>query len=223
MNYFNANWGPYGNGGGDVCNPSNPGGNSSAVNLNPPPVQIWGRTDYFPIPGLHNDCLVAAGMPATYIKLYGDTTDSGTITNPQLTGPIKISSITDGTSNTMIVSECGAKPIGYNGLRQTFLSRVNGLPVDGVIEPVSSGGGAWADPFTYSRLAGAQGRFTGWRGGTCMINCTNDNEIYSFHTGGANALFADGSVRFLRDTLTVRVVAAFVTRNGAEVVSADDL
>ncbi len=162
-------------------------------------------------------------MPAAYIALYGDTTDSGTITNPQLTGVIKLSSITDGTSNTMIVSECGGKPIGYNGLRQTFLSRVDGLPVDGVIEPVSSGGGAWADPFTYSRLAGAQGRVSGWRGGTCMINCTSDNEIYSFHIGGANALFADGSVRFLRDTLTVRVVAAFVTRNGGEIISTEDL
>ena len=223
INYYNANWGPYGNGGGDTCNPNTAGGTIGVTNLNPPPAQMWGRTDYFPIPGLHNDCLVAAGMPATYIALYGDTTDSGTITNPQLTGVIKISSITDGTSNTMMVSECGAKPMGYNGLRQIYLSRVDGLPVDGVIEPVSSGGGAWADPFTYSRLAGAQGRVSGWRGGTCMINCTSDNEIYSFHVGGANALFADGSVRFLRDTLTVRVVAAFVTRNGAEVVSADDL
>ena len=55
----------------------------------------------------------------------------------------------------MIVSECGSKPIGYNGFRQMYRSEVDGLPVDGVIEPVSGGGGAWADHFTYSSLAGA--------------------------------------------------------------------
>jgi prepilin-type N-terminal cleavage/methylation domain-containing protein/prepilin-type processing-associated H-X9-DG protein len=221
INYFNANWGPYGNGGGDTCNPTNTGGNSNATNLNPPPVQIWGRSDYFPIPGLHNDCLLAAGMPATYIATVGDSTDSGTITNPDLTGTIRLAAITDGTSNTLIVSECGSKPIGYNGKRVIFRSRVDGLPVDGIIEPVSSAGGAWADPFTYSRLAGAQGKDNGWRGGTCMVNCTSDNEIYAFHPGGANGLFADGSVRFMKETLSVPVIAAMVTRASGEVMSAD--
>jgi prepilin-type processing-associated H-X9-DG protein len=221
MNYYNANWGPYGNGGGDACNPSTPGGNPNVTNLVPPPTQIWGRTDYFPIVGLHNDCLLAAGMPAGYIAAYGDSTDSGTITNPGLTGTIRLASITDGTSNTLIVSECGAKPIGYNGKRQVYKSRVNGMLVDGTNEPVDAGGGAWADPFTYARLAGAQGRESGWRGGTCMINCTSDNEIYSFHAGGANGLFADGSVRFLKETLSVRIVAALVTRAGSEIVSSD--
>jgi prepilin-type N-terminal cleavage/methylation domain-containing protein/prepilin-type processing-associated H-X9-DG protein len=221
INYYNANWGPYGNGGGDTCTPGGPGGNPGVTNLNPPPVQIWARSDYFPIVGLHNACLTAAGMSPNYITLVGDTTDSGTITNPALTGPIKIASITDGTSNTLIVSECGAKPIGYNGKRRMYFSEVNGLLVDGVIEPVSSAGGAWADQFTYSRLAGAQGRENGWRGGTCMINCTSNNEIYSFHTGGANGLFADGSVRFLKDSLSVPIVAGLVTRAGGEILSAD--
>jgi prepilin-type N-terminal cleavage/methylation domain-containing protein/prepilin-type processing-associated H-X9-DG protein len=221
INYYNANWGPYGNGGGDSCNPTTPGGNTGVTNLNPPPTQIWGRTDYFPIPGLHNDCLQAAGMPAGYIAAVGDTSDSGTITNPDLTGVIRMASLIDGTSNTMIVSECGSKPIGYNGKRVIYRSRVNGLQVDGIIEPVDSGGGAWADPFTYSRLAGAQGKDNGWRGGTCMVNCTNDNEIYAFHPGGANALFADGSVHFLKDTISVRSVAALVTRAGGEILSAD--
>jgi prepilin-type N-terminal cleavage/methylation domain-containing protein/prepilin-type processing-associated H-X9-DG protein len=221
INYYNANWGPYGNGGGDTCNPSSPGGTSGVSNLNPSPTQIWGRTDYFPIPGLHNDCLLAAGMPAGYIAQVGDTTDSGTITNPALTGTIRIASITDGTSNTLIVSECGSKPIGYNGKRVIYKSRVNGLLVDGIIEPVDSGGGAWADPFTYSRLAGAQGRENGWRGGTCMVNCTSDNEIYAFHPGGANGLFADGSVHFLKDTLSVQVIASLVSRAGGEILSSD--
>ncbi len=221
LNYYNAFWGPYGDGGGDVCTPGAPNPGGSVQNLNPPPNQIWGRTDYFPIPGLHNTALQAAGMSPAYIAAVGEGRDSGTLTDPLITGPIKMASITDGTSNTLMVSECGSKPIGYNGFRQIYKSEVNGLQVDGVIEPVSSGGGAWADNFTYSSLAGAQGRQNGIRGGTCMVNCTSNNEIYSFHAGGANALFVDGSVHFLKDVASVQVIATLVTRAGGEILSAD--
>jgi len=221
INYFNAFWGPYGDGGGDVCTPGAPSPGGNVQNLNPPPTQIWGRTDYFPIPGLHNTALQAAGMSPAYIAAVGEGKDSGTLTDPLITGKIRMASITDGTSNTLYVSECGSKPIGYNGFRQIYLSEVDGLPVDGVIEPVSSGGGAWADNFTYSALAGAQGRQNGIRGGTCMVNCTSNNEIYAFHPGGANALFVDGSVHFIKDNASVQLVAALVTRAGGEIISAD--
>ena len=230
INYFNANWGPYGNGGGDVCTPGAAGGSGSVSNLNPPPVQNWGRSDYFPIPGISQVPLLAAGMSPTYAAAVGNPTsvsastpavNSGTIADPLITGTIRFSSILDGTSNTLIVSECGSKPIGYNGKRQIYKSEVNGLPVDGIIEPVSSGGGAWADQFTYSIVAGAQGRSNGIRGGTCMVNCTSNNEIYSFHPGGANALFCDGSVHFLKDSLSVPIAAALITRAGGEILSSD--
>jgi prepilin-type N-terminal cleavage/methylation domain-containing protein/prepilin-type processing-associated H-X9-DG protein len=221
INYYNTFWGPYGDGGGDVCTPGAPAPPGNVSNVNPPPVQIWGRTDYFPIPGLHNTALQAAGLSPAYIAAVGEGKDSGTITGPQITGTIRLASITDGTSNTMMISECGSKPIGYNGFRQIYKSEVDGLPVDGIIEPVSSGGGAWADNFTYSSLAGAQGRQNGIRGGTCMVNCTSNNEIYSFHPGGSNALFVDGSVHFIKDVASVQLVAALVTRAGGEIISAD--
>ena len=48
-----------------------------------------------------------------------------------------------------------------------------------------------------------------------MVNCTSNNEIYAFHPGGANALFADGSVHFLKDTSSVPFIAALVTRAAA--------
>ncbi len=221
INYYNAYWGPYGDGGGDVCTPGAPAPSGNVQNLNPPPVQTWGRIDYFPIPGLHNTALQAAGMSPTYIANVGEGKDSGTITGPQITGIIRLASITDGTSNTLMVSESGSKPIGYNGFRQIYRSEVDGLPVDGVIEPVSSAGGAWADTFNYSSLAGAQGRQNGIRGGTCMVNCTSNNEIYSFHPGGANALFVDGSVHFIKDVASVQLIAALVTRAGGEIISSD--
>ena len=77
INYYNTFWGPYGDGGGDVCTPGAPAPPSSVSNLNPPPTQIWGRTDYFPIPGLHNTALQAAGMSPTYIAAVGEGKDSG--------------------------------------------------------------------------------------------------------------------------------------------------
>jgi prepilin-type N-terminal cleavage/methylation domain-containing protein/prepilin-type processing-associated H-X9-DG protein len=45
------------------------------------------------------------------------------------------------------------------------------------------------------------------------------DEIASLHPGGANAVFVDGSVRFLNETLSLDVVGAFCTRNSQEVVS----
>ena len=222
VNYYNACWGPFGYGGGDTCFPVwRCGGTRVVTNVNPPPTQIWARTDYFPIPGLHNSCLQAAGLSQTYINAVGDNTDSGTLTNPQITGKIRMASITDGTSNTMMVSEDCGRPAGYNGFRQIYFYAPDNLLVDGVIEPVTAGGGAWADQFTYARLAGAQGRQNGLRGGTCMVNCTSDDEIYSFHPGGANALFVDGSVHFLKDTSSVQLIATLVTRAGGEILSAD--
>jgi prepilin-type processing-associated H-X9-DG protein len=56
--------------------------------------------------------------------------------------------------------------------------------------------------------------------GDCAINCSNDNEIYSFHTGGANAVFADGSVRFVNASVPIRVIATLITRDAGD-ISAD--
>ena len=46
-----------------------------------------------------------------------------------------------------------------------------------------------------------------------------ENDIRSDHFNGANALFADGSARFLRQTLDLPVLAAICTRAGGEVVN----
>lgn len=48
-----------------------------------------------------------------------------------------------------------------------------------------------------------------------------NDEIASFHPNGANALFGDGGVRFLKDSINPVVLRAIVTRNGGEVISAD--
>ena len=60
-------------------------------------------------------------------------------------------------------------------------------------------------------------------GALARSNCTNDREVYSFHPAGANAVFADGSARFLLKGMSIRVLAALITRAGGEVVPDGDL
>ena len=47
------------------------------------------------------------------------------------------------------------------------------------------------------------------------------SEAYAFHPGGANFLFGDGSVKFVKDTIPIRIFAKLVTRAGGEITSAE--
>jgi prepilin-type N-terminal cleavage/methylation domain-containing protein/prepilin-type processing-associated H-X9-DG protein len=53
---------------------------------------------------------------------------------------------------------------------------------------------------------------------TTMAPFSNAN---SFHPGGVNTLMADGSVKFMKDSININTWWALGTRNGGEVVSAD--
>jgi prepilin-type N-terminal cleavage/methylation domain-containing protein/prepilin-type processing-associated H-X9-DG protein len=111
--------------------------------------------------------------------------------------------ITDGASATILMAECAGRP-------QLWRGRVQ-------IPNLWLTGGPWASRnLLWGRGASADG--TAFFG-TCAVNCTNDREVYSFHPGGANVVFADGHVRFLRADINIRVFAALVTRAGGEVVS----
>jgi prepilin-type processing-associated H-X9-DG protein len=181
---------------------------------------MWARSDYFPIAGIHDALIDNLGLRKQY---PGSTQMAGTINDPQYPGggPFPITAVTDGTSNTIFMSESGGKPVGYNRLRQIYLSEVNGKPVDGSIEPVSSAGGAWGDMFCYSALAGGRCDNSGQRLGPCMINYTSNNEIFAWHTGGANALFGDGSVHFLRDNIAPLTLIGLVTRASGDIPGSD--
>ena len=213
INYYNDVYSGFGDGNG------NPIPN--------PPTNIWGRTDYFATPGFHTSLLLKLGYSAAAAAQLTNT-DSGVIcdlstvnANGLVNTPIphvRIPSITDGTSNTVMIGEDAARPVGYNHNRQIYVQY--GAPVDGVINPTSGGGGAWADPFTYAHLDGATA--DGIRGdGICLINCTSNNEIYSFHPGGANMLFADGSVHFIKESVNQLTIVALITRAGGEIISSD--
>ncbi|MFO0956910.1 MAG: DUF1559 domain-containing protein [Isosphaeraceae bacterium] len=52
-------------------------------------------------------------------------------------------------------------------------------------------------------------------------NAGANDELFSFHPGGVNVLLADGSVRFLKDSISPVTLRALVTANGQEVISSD--
>jgi prepilin-type processing-associated H-X9-DG protein len=82
--------------------------------------------------------------------------------------------------------------------------------------------GAWANPDGNIILKGFNPS-TSTTPGPCAINCTNERQVYSFHPGGANALAADGSVHFLRETIDINTLTHLITRAGGEIIPGDAL
>jgi hypothetical protein len=110
----------------------------------------------------------------------------------------------DGTSSTILLSECAGRPDRWQA------GKKNGTQLDG----------GWADHDNEYIVHGysADGATTP---GPCHTNCTNNNEVYSFHTGGANHVFADGSVHFIRSSMDIRQFVKFVTRRGQDIAPSD--
>jgi prepilin-type N-terminal cleavage/methylation domain-containing protein/prepilin-type processing-associated H-X9-DG protein len=143
-----------------------------------------------------------------------------------------LASVQDGLSNTILVSEDAGLPVNWQ-MGRPFTSnppRYNftNWPDDvaqaawagaGINPSDTNGGKGWAlDGFDTNLLkTNAVYRKPSITSGTCAINCTNDQELYSFHTGGINILMGDGSVHFLARSASLATVAALITREGGEV------
>ena len=121
---------------------------------------------------------------------------------------VPVAAFTDATSQTLIVVEDAGRP---------ELWRAGRLVPDTVL--ACGAWGAWGGCQILVKGATADGSS---KYGTCAVNCTNRQEIYAFHAAGANTLFADGSVHFLKANMNIRIVARLATRSGGEVVSGDD-
>ncbi len=167
--------------------------------------RVMGPMDYIVIHQVRNRFWVGAGIPAPGRDLPG-AMENGL--------PVAITSITDGTSNTILITEAGGRPDYYAlGKRQPG--------------SVPSGEGAgWSDPDGVSGSLDGSNPTTGAvngggvasGGGTCSIMCTNDSEPYSMHTGVMNACMADGSVRTIKRETSPAIIGALFTRDGGEVI-----
>lgn len=176
--------------------------------------------DYGALYGVHNTFVTNNPSLTLSTNLDGILTKTGTVA---------IADVLDGTSNTIFVAESAGRPYLYNqgGTRQNADYRVKGV-----------NGGGWCRPASDLWLIGSSKDGTAV-GGSYTINANNgfdhgaaypltigtpalgtdpSGAIFSFHTGGANVLFADGSVRFLDEGIAAGTVAGLVTRAGKELI-----
>jgi prepilin-type processing-associated H-X9-DG protein len=151
-------------------------------------------TDYSPVSGV-SPALAALGL----IDPVGGY--EGALPVNRMT---RLTDLTDGTSNTLLVVEDAGRPQRWRAGR--------------LVPGPFSFGGPWASSANPVVVAGASADGSAVPG-PCAINCTNDRQPYGFHPSGCNAVFADGSVHFLRASMGIRVLAALATRAGGEVVS----
>ena len=126
----------------------------------------------------------------------------------------RVSDIGDGTSNTMLVGEDA-------GQNQRWWMGRQVLSGDALYDSFTGVIGAWPNPNNRMSIGGTDPNDASSPMGPCPMNCRNVDELYSFHTGGANMVMADGAVRFLRSSVKLDHVIAVVTRSNGEVLPAD--
>jgi prepilin-type processing-associated H-X9-DG protein len=173
--------------------PSAPGGRTGANKR--------GILDYPAINQVHRPDPSLAFIPPpdpTFLGVLGHT-------KPGYYGSRSVSQVTDGCSNTLLLAE----DAGRN--QHWMMGRIQGKLAES---------GAWANPGGAIIIWGLDPA-TLSHPGPCAVNCSNDQNVYSFHPGGANVVFADGSGRFLKASVNINVLLALMTRSGGEVIDPD--
>ncbi|HZY89813.1 MAG TPA: DUF1559 domain-containing protein [Gemmataceae bacterium] len=176
------------------------------------------------------------GLWPTFLSANGITQTSPLVALSKVDGqPLTIGDISDGLSNTISVVESAGRPFVYQ----------NRVIVNQNVFQDQVLGGGWCRPASDIWIIGFADKAGTIPGGPYAINASNGldcfgkypaqvpvgaptgtdgtGQIYSFHTAGANALFADGSVHFLDadpvSGISPAVLAALITRAGGEPVA----
>jgi prepilin-type processing-associated H-X9-DG protein len=122
---------------------------------------------------------------------------------------VRFADILDGATSTLMVVECAGRPQTWRLNQPAAFANDQGI--------------GWIDsegPFSLDG-ANSDGSLEGCtpaNGCNSAINKRNDNEPYSFHTGAANFLLADGRVRFISESVDFMTFAALCTRAASEVL-----
>jgi prepilin-type N-terminal cleavage/methylation domain-containing protein/prepilin-type processing-associated H-X9-DG protein len=153
-------------------------------------------------------CVQVGNCPDNYSD-QGDT--SGVARGVTLTSSDPVNSITtlrDGTTYTIAVGEA------HEAMFAVWIGHKNFLDQSA---PISARNGLSPPTFWASCQVAKTSPFLG------KIGCDLSQEFASYHPGGANFAFADGSARFLRESIDPKVLAALLSRKGKEIVGANDL
>ncbi|XZE18233.1 DUF1559 domain-containing protein [Pirellulaceae bacterium SH449] len=172
---------------------------------------ILPRTDYAPFRGMRGDLL------ANCLGLPNQTMNNAMLgTNNMITERrIRMGQVSDGLSNTLCFVEIAGKQDVYfrnrKWTREPNFVHLNSFYGDWNISRQMRGLSGVAPP-----VITVPGDLTQF--GCSLINISNQDNPYSFHTGGINACRGDGSVSFVSQNTDTRVFIALMTRDGGEVV-----
>lgn len=137
---------------------------------------------------------------------WGPGPDTGILVRGSF-GPIRINSITDGTSNTFLVGE-----MGYQLQNYLFTSGPNAGQLRG-------GNTSWSYGYASYSFASTLVALNTFHHDTSDLAKSGLHAFRSDHPGGANFLFGDGSVRLIAQSLRLDTYRALSTRSGGEVIS----
>ncbi|MFO0936570.1 MAG: DUF1559 domain-containing protein [Gemmataceae bacterium] len=177
---------------------------------------------------------------SSWTNNFGVTSWGGVIA-PDYQG-IKFATITDGLSNTMIIAEQSDQLKGVDGGGNIINDQYSVTSTGGGLFRGHSNGSTngqvnaptnWMDARgqTYTTIRYKINQKSGWPcstvpnvgvcgGGSGTWNSEAANvPLVSSHSGGVNALFADGSVRFLNDATDLLTLARLATRDDGQVVT----
>jgi prepilin-type N-terminal cleavage/methylation domain-containing protein/prepilin-type processing-associated H-X9-DG protein len=193
--------------------PSNPDGAIAALNYTLPMFATWEMMpgDYGPIRGV--DATLAASLSGF---------PTGALAGMfQVDKKTRIADVTDGLSNTIMMPEIAGRPFVWQAGKkitgiQTYHNGSGGWN-DATCSNASLNGSAADGLYASNPCAAQPCPKPATR--TCVINCSNDLGLYSFHTGVVNVGMGDGSVRTLASSANPFFVAALVTRANGEVAS----
>jgi prepilin-type N-terminal cleavage/methylation domain-containing protein len=175
-----------------VC-PSAPGGGNRLTTKTIRGVSVsMAASDYAPDNG-YAAALESAGLVDVAVDQRGVL---------QVNQVWSIPEVSDGTSNTSVLAEDAGRPDRWRAGR---LVAANGQT-----------DGSWGDRDNEYITHGFTADGT-TSPGPCHTNCTNVDEVYSFHQGGANHVFADGSVHFIPTSMDIRVFVKLLTKSGQDI------
>jgi prepilin-type N-terminal cleavage/methylation domain-containing protein/prepilin-type processing-associated H-X9-DG protein len=214
-----------------TTNPTNKGGGSVAVGDYAASLGVD--------PRLNNQTPPTSGNFYPIAGSAAMTSSASSTTNGMLpkNSSLSFNDTTDGLSQTVAVWESGGRPLVYQ--RGTLknsnpvVARVNAggwvRPASDILFAGSSADGSVVPGTFFNRTNGADIGGLAYSAtapqGYPTYGTEGTSQPYSFHTGGVNAVFGDGSVRFISDETNIAVVAAIITRNQAanEVPLSEDL